>query len=101
MIPFTNQHLAGYLPQFFDERDPRPAREQAHTAYAHGGGWSAFKGFTLNGGRESTFSLSYPGDPPMRELSRAQLRDELIVLFQSDWVAIIQPDNSYEIARMD
>lgn len=103
MLPFTNPDAAGFLPMFFNPHDPRPAKEQAHTAYAHGGGWRPFEGFDLKqpahfGGG---YFLIYPGDPPMYERSRGRLRDELIVLFESDWVAIIQPDGSYEIARMD
>jgi len=101
MIEFTNPYYAGpYLSHFWDEADPRPAKEQANTSYVYGG-WQPFSGFTLLGSEKTTYKLAYPGDPPQVELSRAKLRDEIIVLFPSAWVAIIQLDGSCEIARMD
>jgi len=90
----------GILPQFFDEADPRPAREQINENYAHGGGWHPFEGFEL-GQDKKGYYLDYPEDPPMREIARAKLRDETIVLFQYDWVAIIQKDGTFEIASVD
>jgi len=42
-----------------------------------------------------------PGDPPFKPLAQAKLRDELIVLYEADFVAVIQPDRSFEVARMD
>ncbi len=101
MIQFTNpQHVGPYLPHFWDEADSRSAKEQADTAYQFGG-WQPFKGFDLIGSKAGVFRLKYPGDPPMPELSRTKLRDEIIVLFPSSWVAIIQLDGSFEVSRMD
>lgn len=100
MIKFSNQHMAGYLPQMLSAHDPRPAVEQLDSGYAHGGGWQPFYGFTLVTSGQLC-ALRYPGDPDTQEIARGKLRDELIVLFQFSWVAVIQPDGSYEIARMD
>jgi len=90
------EHL-GLLPGMLSERDPRPAREQLDANYQHGGGWQPFPGFKLH--RDN--SLSYPGDPPTKPLAMTMLRDELIVFYQYSWVAIIQPDRSFEVCRMD
>jgi hypothetical protein len=92
----TESHL-GIIPEFFSENDPRPAREQAQDNYAHGGGWDRFDGFRMlaNG------ALQYPGDPPMHPLAEARLRDEVIRFYNSAWVAIVQPDGSFEVSRMD
>lgn len=90
--------LVGYLPQMLNEDDPRPAREQFHTAYAHGGGWNSFKGFTFNPEKRT---IKYPGDPPHRPVGHTQLRDETIIVYEHAWVLILQPDGTYEIARMD
>lgn len=88
------------LKQIFTAHDPRPCAVQAQERYAHGGGWHPFDGFTLHdNGREAT--IDYPGDPPMRELARTEINGETVILFQHDWVAIIQPDGAHEIARMD
>lgn len=91
----TYEHL-GLIPFFLDVNDPRPAKEQIHHNYAHGGGWRPFDKFRVSQGR-----LLYPGDPPMKALARAKLRDELVVYYDCSWVAIFQPDGSYEVARVD
>ena len=99
---WTNEdfRIVGYIPQFFNDEDERSAKEQVNRAYAHGGGFQPFEGFTLNS-PERDASLSYPDDPPMKEVSRTKLRDETIILFQHAWLAIVQPDGSFEVARID
>ena len=92
----------GLIPLFLREIDPRDAKTQLHENYLHGGGWCPFKGFTLRYVPATGDSLlTYPGDPPMREIGRAMLRSELIIVFENAWVCIQQPDDTYEIARMD
>jgi hypothetical protein len=92
----TPEHL-GLLPGMLDLDDPRPAKEQFDQNYAHGGGWDPFNGFELS----VRNWLSYPGDPPLQPLAQLQFRDELIVFYIHSWVAIIQPDRSFEVCRMD
>jgi hypothetical protein len=94
--PMATLDMLGYIPQFLDENDPRSAREQFDAHYGHGGGWRPFKGHVMqpNG-------LKYPGDPLTLLLAETKLRDEIIKFYQHAWVAIVQPDGSYEIARMD
>lgn len=90
---------AGRIPTFLDPRDPRPAREQFAERYIDG--WEPFDGFEMLALPDGSFALKYPGDPLRREVAHGVFRDELIVLFESDWVAIVQrADASYEIARM-
>lgn len=101
MITFTNMEVVGFIPQFLSEDDPRPAKEQIDSAYQHGGGWRSFEGFELKGGNGIPYTLIYPGDPITESLSQATLRDETIVYFEHSWVAIIQKDGSYDIARID
>ncbi len=91
----TPEHL-GLIPHFLDEDDPRPAKEQFNERYVFGG-WQPFEGFTLR----KDNSLMYPGDPPTRPLAQTKLRDELVVFYDHQWVAIIQPDRSFEVCRMD
>ena len=92
----TGEHL-GLLPGMLNPSDPRKARDQFDAAYQHGGGWRPFAGFKLLDDN----SLAYPGDPPQRALAETWLRDERILLYESEWVAIIQPDGSFEVCRMD
>lgn len=92
----TMSHL-GLLPDMISHHDPRPAKEQLDSNYQHGGGWSPMRGFTL----QEDNSLTYPGDPPLPPRAQAKLREELIVFYDYAWVAVIQPDRSFEVCRMD
>lgn len=89
--------LIGYLGEMLDNENPAPAREQLDVAYAHGGGWSPFEGFALRADN----SIKYPGDPAYPARAEARLRGERIYFYDHAWVAIVQPDGAYEIARMD
>jgi hypothetical protein len=89
----------GLIPGFLDEDDPRPAREQFNERYAQGGGWQPFVGFSLDP-RDHT--LSYADDPVLHPLAVCLLHErERIVFYDHAWVLILQPDGSYEIARID
>jgi len=102
MIYFTDMRVAGLLPEFFNLDDPRSAREQLHENYAHGGGVHPQKGFKLAAWNlRDQAILEYPGDPLLHEISRAKLRDEIIILFPYSWVAIVQPDGKYIVTRCD
>jgi hypothetical protein len=90
-------HLSdlGLLPSFLNENDPRPAAEQFNDRYMFGG-WHPMAGFKMNGRR-----LKYPGDPALLPWAEIHFRDELILVYPGDWVAIVQPDKSFEVCRMD
>lgn len=90
----TQEHL-GYIPQFLDIQDPRSAKEQINENYVSG--WNNFTGFKMVEGN----GLSYPGDPTYRPLAVATLREEKIYFYDHAWVAIVQPDGSFETARLD
>lgn len=92
----TREHL-GLLPGMLDPSDPRPAREQFDANYQHGGGWFPTKGHVLSADN----TLTYPGDPPLKPVAMTLLRDELILLYPYSFVAIIQPDRTFEVCRMD
>jgi len=87
----------GILPQFFLLNDPRPAREQLQERYAHGGGVPPFEGFTPRlDGEVEFWRLDYPGDPPTLALAYCRLREEMIILFEHSWVAIVPPGGVYD-----
>ena len=95
--PRVTQDMLGFLPAFWDEGDPRSAKEQANDAYRHGGGWrTSTAKFTI-----TDAGLTYPGDPPMVLIAEAQLREETIRLYDGSWVAIVQKDGTFEVSRMD
>ena len=96
---YTADMLGPFLPFFLCTDDERKAVEQFDERYRYGGGWSSFgKGqFKLNEANH----LKYPGDPWLKPLAQCKLRDELVVLYPADFVAIIQPDRSFDVARID
>lgn len=91
------EELMGLIPHFLDEYDPRPAAEQFNERYAHGGGWSPMKGWTM----PTTLHIEYSGDEPLHALAEIEFRNEAILVFPHAWVCIMQPDGSFEVARMD
>ena len=94
--PQATMEMLGFVPSFLDDSDPRPARIQFDHNYSFAGGWTPFPGFTMR-----SDSLLYPGDPPLLLLAETKLRDETIRFYNASWVAIIQPDGSFEVCRMD
>ena len=96
LIPNAEAYL-GAIPFFLNPENPSSAAEQFNRHYAHGGGWQPFTGFTLNPDN----SIKYPGDEKLKPLALAKFRDELICIYPHAWVAVIQPDRSFEISRMD
>lgn len=103
----THEHL-GFIPEFLSEQDPRSAVEQIDANYQHGGGWRDMRvgdgGWRLiDGGRV----IKYPGDMPLHALAGAKLhatadsKGELIYIYESAFVAVIQPDGSARVARID
>lgn len=95
--------LLGYIPSFLDPRSNESATRQISTAYAHGGGWQSFHGFILENPSKGNAALLYPGDPPMREVGRTYLplTEEEVIVFAHAWVAVVQKDGSYDVARLD
>lgn len=90
----TLEHL-GLIPYFLNESDPRPAKEQINTNYI--GGWQPLPGFHLL----SDNKLKYSTDPILIPLATTKLRDEIICFYQGAWLVIIQPNGTYEVARLD
>jgi hypothetical protein len=88
--------MLGFLPMFLSELDERPAAEQFDANYAHGGGWRPNEKWSMKGE-----VIQYPGDPALRPVAKTQLRDETILVYPYAFVAVVQKDGSFEIARMD
>lgn len=89
--------LWGFIPDMLNEADPRSAREQFDEKYI--GGWEPFKGFKFS--PKDGCALSYSGDPPIRPIAAIAFRNELLFLYESSWVLIMQGDGSWEVNRMD
>lgn len=100
-VIFNPARRAGLLNDMLLEEDDRPAAVQFNERYAHGGGWRPLDKAKAKKQPDGYYRMLYEGDPALAEIARAQLRDELIILFEAEFVGIIQPDGSSEIARMD
>ena len=94
--PKATPDMLGYVPRFLMDGDPRPAREQFEERYEFGG-WKPNRGFS----KDDRDFIKYPGDPALPPIAQRMLRDERVVMYPSSLFAIIQPDGSFEIARMD
>lgn len=95
--PSVTMSDLGLLPIMISEHDPDNAASQFDKNYQHGGGWRPQPGFQMSPDGE----LIYPGDSPLRPRAEAELRNEIIRLYQWSYVAIIQPDGTFEVCRMD
>jgi hypothetical protein len=95
--PKATADMLGHIPDFVSEDDPRPARQQFDANYQHGGGWTMIRGFAMlpNG------DLHYTGDPPYELIAEARLRDEVVRFYRGAFVAIVQADGTFEVARLD
>ena len=87
----------GMIPAMLFENNPAKATQQLNDGYPQGGGWRPFEGFELL----PNDAIVYPGDPPLKPIAEMKLRDERILVYECSWVAVVQPDRSFEICRMD
>lgn len=87
--------MLGYVPDLLVAGDERPAREQFNERYEFGG-WAAIPFTMLDSG-----SIKYPGDPALPPIAQRMLGKERVVAFPSALFAIIQPDGSFEVGRLD
>lgn len=84
---------------FLSVGDMRSAKDQIDESYRQYGGWRPIGGITLQKDRE-TIRFDDEGDT-CRPIAEATLRDQKLFLYRSDWLAIVNTDGTYEIARID
>lgn len=94
--PHATMEMLGEIPYWITESNPKTAKEQLDDGYRFGG-FRPFEGFKLT----ASNGLAYPGDPVQMPIASCKLRNELITVYPSAWVAVIQPDRSFEVCRMD
>lgn len=91
-------NLAGWIPSFLVADNKDNAQTQFNQNYSHGGGWSPFSDKWV---LHDDDSIEYPGDPTYKPLAYTYLHNQKVVVYPHAWVAIINPDKSFEVARMD
>ena len=99
LYPGMRRDFVDGLPDFDDQSDDaESAREQLDRVYCdEGGAWHPTSGFDIKSGNELYRDGKFYSNP----IAQAWLRHELILLYESDWVAVVQPDGSFEVARLD
>ncbi len=96
--PMMNDEYLGFIPSFLSSEDSRCAAEQIDQNYISG--WRP-TGTSSKFEHRGEGALKYPGDPVMKPIAKAQLRHETIYFYEHEWLAIFQPDGSFEIDRLD
>lgn len=94
----------GLLPELVESpANGQTLAQHIDQSYAHGGGWRSFGAdWSLDLRDGVPASLTFPGDPAMPEVARfATKQRELFILFTNEFCAIVQPDGSFSVARMD
>ena len=86
----------GFLATWLDTDDPRCVADQIGDNYV--GGWHPWNGYHFN---TRSGTLTYKSDPPLYPIAATKIRDEMVLLYSCSRVLILQPDNSFEIARID
>lgn len=90
----------GLIPSLISNAFPGKVKDQINENYAHGGGYSAF-GHSQWVFDPLTMTLSFPGDPVFTPKASALIGDERVIVYEAGVVAILQPDGSFEVTRMD
>lgn len=91
----TMDHL-GIIPSFLDPEDVRTAAMQIDENYCSG--WRPSSGFTMD---KEKRTLKCAGDPDLPPLFMSLMGDELIFVYEYGYVAIVQPDETFEVSRLD
>lgn len=98
MRPGYRPEDIGFVPYFFEAGDERHPAEQIAERYAHGGGWTPQEGFTIeedglrykDGAKDRLlFSFMVHGHP------------QTLHLYECAWLAIVEPDGSFAVSRVD
>lgn len=101
---FTSEGL-GFIPYFLNALDTRPAAKQIDANYDHGGGWRP-----MGNGKWSldpeTHRLTYDCGPDDEDehylpLATCRIGQERLYFYDCAWTAIVQPNGSFEVARLD
>ena len=97
--PRATIEMAGFIPAWLSDENPKSPKQQLHDGYKFGG-WDPFKGFTKLDDKDR---LHYPGDPPQAPIIewRFDNHPQRVLLYKYSWVAVVEPDGTFEVCRMD
>lgn len=93
-------NACGLIPQWFYEYWISPSSQSLYDylndVYRHGGGFVSINGFRLNGKL-----LSYAGDPMLYPLLEINLPDYTCFFYPGSWLAIVDKEGGFKVARFD
>jgi hypothetical protein len=92
---FRMEYL-GFIPEIIRAYDPKPVRAQIAERYAHG--YDPIPHWTLS---SESNNIQYPGDEPLVPRAQLQVRDELVLVYDYAFVAIVQQNGDFAVQRMD
>ena len=98
----TPPNALGVIPHWFYEVG-KSCKDIVNENYGHGGGWrrTALSFVLRTDCPAEEWRLEYPPDPAMFLLAYCVIGLEIFCIFEHAWCAIIQPDGTYEICRID
>jgi hypothetical protein len=97
--PQAHIDMLGLIPYFIHDDDEDTAAKQFAKRYV--AGWKPRPGFIMKANSLIYTANNGDRDVPLRLIAEAKLRDETIRFYDSAWVAVVQPDGSFEVSRMD
>ncbi len=101
----TLDHL-GIVPHWLNPNDDRPAAQQIDSHYQHGGGWRPMRGFELRDRARGVlvFPVKDPEDGEdevFEPFAAMMFGREMIFAYRHAIFAIVQPDGSFEVGRLN
>lgn len=91
-----SQEMAGYIPFYFNEVDPRDTLEQLREGYELSSGFPPLEYFNKEPRKHKFFSfdgsLKYPGDPSQFPIAEATFRDDKIYQYEHEIFAVLRAD---------
>lgn len=98
--PRADIDMLGYVPLFITRTSDVPLKKQFDAEYVSG--WKTSASKWVRDTERNTLQ-GHPEDPPFPMIARYQHKPtgELLEFYTSCFTAIVQPDGTFEVARLD
>lgn len=100
VTPPDHPELWGFILDMLQPESELPMWEQVDKGYRHGGGWQDFDQFDVTKNEDGTYTMTYPGDPPLQQRDNIIFGDEMLVMFSYSWILWVKGDEQ-KVARID
>lgn len=98
-----SQEMAGYIPFYFNEDDPRDTLEQLSEGYASTAGAPPSEFFNKKRVHkmEADGSLKYPGDPVQRPIAKFLFREDVLYQYDCEMSSLVLANGAWFVWRLD